>query len=65
MRNLIQELSLQEMQKTFGGIWVRVVINGKIENIWVPRDKNYITPHLGYKLIYQKNNLRKSIFIIN
>ena len=47
MRNLIQELSLQEMQKTFGGIWVRVFINGKIENIWVPRDKNYITPIWG------------------
>lgn len=34
MRNLIQELSLQEMQKTFGGKWVIEIINGVPTHTW-------------------------------
>ena len=34
MKNLIQELSLQEMQTTIGGKWVIEIINGVPTHTW-------------------------------
>lgn len=36
MEQLIEEMTLQEMQETFGGAWVRIIIDGEIVKVWKP-----------------------------
>lgn len=36
MEELIKEMTLQEMQETFGGGWIIIIVDGKPQDVWYP-----------------------------